>query len=332
MQNYIFKVHLPQNILLKQGDISGEENLKKEKSQITFFEKELMTVNGKGCIVLDFGKEYFGYLKLLICKIQTEDYHANIRIRLGESAAECSADFGHHGAGNYHGIHDMTLNVSQFMEYQTGLNGFRFVRIDFLDDCTFELINCQLVSREEEINNVGYFRCNDELLNRIFDTAVRTVTLCQQNGFIWDGIKRDRIVWIGDLMLEELAIMYLSADKERIFNCLELARKECDLPFWINSIPCYSLWYILVLWDLYYKTGDMSFLETNREYVQAVVKQFYDGIDDNGNFDFKSIAFDEDMSFFLDWESFETDDAVIGVKSFIVYSMKVVKKLFAVLK
>ena len=169
------------------------------------------------------------------------------------------------------------------------------------------------------------------MLNEIFDTAVRTVTLCHQNGLLWDGIKRDRIVWIGDLFPEALAVLDLSFDKKRVFDCLEIARKESDFPFWINSIPCYSMWYLLVLWDLYEKTGNQSYLETNREFVVSTLKQIDKGIDKNGNIDFKSIAFDEDMTFFLDWESFRTEDAVTGVKCFIFYAMRVAEKILAVL-
>ena len=52
----------------------------------------------------------------------------------------------------------------------------------------------------------------DALLNRIIDTAAYTLKLNLQNGYIWDGIKRDRLVWSGDLHQEILLSMYLYGD------------------------------------------------------------------------------------------------------------------------
>lgn len=51
----------------------------------------------------------------------------------------------------------------------------------------------------------GYFKCGNETVNRIYETAARTLTLCIQNGMLWDGIKRDRLVWVGDMYPEVLA-------------------------------------------------------------------------------------------------------------------------------
>lgn len=332
MTDYIYSTVLPQKILLKSDNVIGDDNLKKDKEQIVFFEKELMTVKGKGFIVLDFGKEYFGFLKLLVCKINSSDYCAKLRIRLGESAAECCAELGHKEAGIFHGVRDLTTDIYQFSEFETPLSGFRFARVDFLTDCEFELINCKLISREEKINNVGYFKCNDESLNAIFETAKRTVTLCQQNGLIWDGIKRDRIVWIGDLMTEALAILDLSFDKERIYRCLDCAKNEAKMPFWINSIPSYSLWYIIILWELYFRTGNIVYLKNNEDYIRQILKQINGCIDETGNINFKSAAPDEDMSYFLDWESFDTADAVIGENCLILYAIKKAEKIFNELK
>ena len=111
MTDYIYTTILPQKFLAKSDNVFDERNLQKNKEQITFFEKELVIIKGKGFIVVDFGKEYFGLLKLMFCKINSPNYSATIRIRLGESAAECSAEFGYKGAGNYHGVRDMSVNV-----------------------------------------------------------------------------------------------------------------------------------------------------------------------------------------------------------------------------
>ena len=48
----------------------------------------------------------------------------------------------------------------------------------------------------------GYITTGDTELNKIIDTAAYTLKLCFRNGYIWDGIKRDRLVWSGDLNQE----------------------------------------------------------------------------------------------------------------------------------
>ena len=49
-----------------------------------------------------------------------------------------------------------------------------------------------------DVPQIGAFRCDDERLNRIWQVGAYTVQLNMQE-YLWDGIKRDRLVWIGDM-------------------------------------------------------------------------------------------------------------------------------------
>lgn len=42
------------------------------------------------------------------------------------------------------------------------------------------------------------FNCSDPLLNNIWMMGAYTVQLNMQD-YLWDGVKRDRLVWVGDL-------------------------------------------------------------------------------------------------------------------------------------
>ena len=53
-----------------------------------------------------------------------------------------------------------------------------------------------------DIPYLGSFTCDDPLLNNIWKTAAWTVHLNMQN-YLWDGIKRDRLAWQGDLRFVE---------------------------------------------------------------------------------------------------------------------------------
>ena len=66
----------------------------------------------------------------------------------------------------------------------------------------------------KEIRAISVFRdipykrlisLQDERLNRIWQTGAYTVHLNMQE-YIWDGIKRDRLVWIGDLHPEVMTV------------------------------------------------------------------------------------------------------------------------------
>lgn len=327
---YVLEELLPVSVVKTIGNVIGTDSLFRNKEQIVFEEGERTVFDGKGSIILDFGKEYYGMLRIMVCRVLPENSVAKIKIRLGESLAECCAEGGEKNSLNFHGIKNMDFDVMMFSDIQTGYNGFRYARIDVLSDCIFEIINCKLVSRREKINRLGYFESDNERVNQIFDTAARTVELCQQNGLIWDGIKRDRIVWIGDLHPEALAVLALTGDGDRVIKCLELMTKQQDFG-WINNIPSYSIWYIIVLAEVYYKTANRQYILDNRSVILKILKQIDLSIDDSGNVDFKKIAYDSDMSFFLDWQSFETFDAEIGTKCLIKYGIKVAFDLLSII-
>ena len=80
---------------------------------------------------------------------------------------------------------------------EIGNSGFRFVRIDVLGDSTeLQLKEVRAISTFRDIPYLGSFRCNDERLNRIWKTGAYTVHLNMQE-YLWDGVKRDRLVWVG---------------------------------------------------------------------------------------------------------------------------------------
>ncbi len=326
--SYTQKAIMPINIVKKTENVIGENCLFSKKNQILTSETEKMIIKGKGFVILDFGKEYFGLLRLLINEVKTNDFTTNIRIRFGESVAETCSNIGYKNASNSHSIRDFVITVTQNSEYQTGTSGFRFVRIDNIEDCELHLVNAQLLSIEAYCEDIVRFSSSDERLNDIFNTAFRTVKLCRQNELIWDGIKRDKLVWIGDLHPESLSIMYTLGEYKRVYDCLTEEKRVSQLPKWINGIPAYSMWYVVVLWEVYFRTGNREYLFENKDYLLGLINQMNYCIDDDGNCDFKRAYFDWDMSPFLDWATFQTPNAEIGMKSLFVYALSLLKNIF----
>ena len=94
-----------------------------------------------------------------------------------------------------------------------GDSGFRFARLDFFEGGIISIKNIYAAFEYRDLKRLGSFECSDSVINKIFDTAAYTVELCMQN-MLWDGIKRDRLVWIGDVHPEMLSILSLfGADK-----------------------------------------------------------------------------------------------------------------------
>ena len=61
----------------------------------------------------------------------------------------------------------------------------------------------------KDVEYKGSFSSSDPLINRIWDVGAYTVHLNMQE-YIWDGIKRDRLVWVGDMHPETTTIQALS--------------------------------------------------------------------------------------------------------------------------
>ena len=141
-----------------------------------------------------------------------------------------------------------------------------------------------------------------------------------QNGYIWDGIKRARLVWAGDLHQEILLSMYLYGDYENIQNSLKFLKEETSPDKWINGLPSYSAWWVINLCDYYRLSGNYNFFKENQDYAQSVIKNINGCIDDSGEMDF-SIA-PHWMPYFLDWPTTGTPDAKTGTAALLVYMAK----------
>jgi hypothetical protein len=230
----------------------------------------LFTNNGENpAILLDFGREIHGGIEIG-CGLYTEDKAltrstVKCRIRLGESATEAMSELREKGACNGHGMRDMTEDlISNGMRF-FGDMGFRFVRIDLLEPGTLQLEYVKAVSRMRPFRKVGDFRSSDERLNRIFDTALQTANLCAQT-FIWDGIKRDRLVWAGDMYPQICTHLAVYGNEPVIAESLAYLADITPADSWM-CIPSYSMWWLCGVYEHYFATGDKSFISARKGYI-----------------------------------------------------------------
>ena len=130
------RYRLPTRIVAYEGDISNVESLLKEKDQqIYLSERDLLLVKGAGYVVLDFGEELCGGIRILTSIGPKMNPSMKIRIRLGESVSETYSEIVPDGsATNDHAIRDAVVEVPAYSDQSFLDSGFRFVRIDFLSD------------------------------------------------------------------------------------------------------------------------------------------------------------------------------------------------------
>ena len=312
----------PVRIIEQSGNIDGiEKFLQPIDMQIGTSEDRLVHITGKAHILFDFGMEYNGGVRVLMH--HSKEGVTRVRIRCGESVAEACAELGEKGAHNHHTLRDSVAELVDLSDMSFFETGFRFVRVDFPEgtDTYIKAITAVYVHRD--LTPVGDFKCNDERVNKIFEIASRTLTLNMQR-YIWDGIKRDRLVWVGDMHPETMGIISLFGSDSSVTESLEYARAHTPLPEWINSIQTYSMWWVIILADYYRHNGDASYIVSQRAYIDGVVRQIADLIADDG-----SIKVGNECLF--DWPSHEKPDEIIGITSLIYLAAQKAKELFRVL-
>ena len=306
------EIQFPVRIVKTEGEFINAESLLREKPlQIGLSERDVAAVKGDGYIVLDFGKEICGTARILT---YARGGDGKIRLRFGESVGETMAEIGYKGACNDHSNRDIETHLRDFSDMRFCQTGFRFLRIDFTG---YSQVLLKSVVAEGEIfaaKVIYNYRGGDPLTARIFDTAKRTLDLCASSGYIWDGVKRDRLVCIGDMYPETMAIATLYGRQEVVERSLDFIVDQTPLPGWMNGMPAYSMWWIIILTDYARKTGANEYLKGRIPYMKALVAQMNEFVDDAGNMTYPG--------FFVDWPTHDQPDEPAGMRAINIMAAK----------
>ncbi len=271
----------PCRIVATGGDVKQTQFLLNERAlQIGLNEPECTELGSCGSVILDFGREIAGRARIIT---YSADGNKKIRLRFGESVSETCAEIGENNATNDHSLRDFTAELVNWSDMTFGNTGFRFLRLDVPEGSSFCIKSVVAVPEIDRREQIGAFECDDPLVNKIWDTAAYTLRLCIQNGFLWDGIKRDRLVWIGDLSCEMHAIYCLYGDLPEVRNSLNFAQREGNPPDWINGIPMYSLWWLIELADEVEHTGDTEYAREKSSYVRSLLSAVDENVSETGD-------------------------------------------------
>ena len=305
MKEFIF----PVKIVACEKAVNEQNLLMKQPMQIGLNEAYTADFQAGGYVILDYGKEMCGSVRLLVFG----SANATARIRFGESLTECCSDIGtKQNATNDHAIRDYTAYLPNYSDMTFVDTGFRFVRIDF--DAHVKVKSAIAVNHILKKPAVYTYQGKDELIARIFETAKRTVDLCASSGYVWDGVKRDRLVWIGDMHPEMLALTALYGKLPEIERSLDFIKKQTPLPGWMNNFPTYSMWWIIILADYYEKTGAKAFIQKQLSYLEGLIAQMDACVTEEGALAYPSL--------FVDWPTQSTPQVEPGSRAINIMAMK----------
>lgn len=229
------------------------------------------TLQPGGMLLLDFGIELHGGIRIV-----NMYGGGRIRLRFGESASEAM------GTPNQdHAIHDTELLVPAMGMLEYGNTAFRFVRIDALEG-ELQLINVVAVALYRDLKRTGSFHSSDERLNAVWQTGAYTLQMNMQD-YIYDGVKRDRLVWMGDLHPEICGILSVFEDVSLIPASLDFVRNHTPLPQLMNNITSYSIWWVVNQYEYYLHRGDLEYLKRQQQYLSGLLEQLATYVREDGS-------------------------------------------------
>lgn len=219
-------------------------------------------------LMLDFGREVNGQLRL----VSAADHPTQVSVAYGESEEEATYR-------PYLGARLLYLPPNGAALGPKG--AFRYVLLRFPESASLAQAHVDGITYPVEYR--GSFRSSDELLNRIWETGAYTAHLCMLDG-IWDGAKRDRARWMGDLDVSGRAISAVFADRFLMEETLQKLVRDRPATADVNTISGYSPLWISGVADFYRRIGDRAFLNELRPDLLQLLSVMYGEFDQNGLF------------------------------------------------
>ena len=226
-------------------------------------------------LLLDFGQEVTG-------RIQVRGTGGTVLIGTGESRGEAL----HCPWG---GVHLLPLKAGEVES--TPYSAFRYATVQFYGQGTIRLNRLRLDFKYYPVKYRGAFACSDPLLTQIWYTGAYTAHLCMQKQ-IWDGPKRDRGLWMGDMQVTGRSINYAFLDRYLMELSLRLVRLESQggkaanaTPTgYVNGLPGYSNAWFCALYDFYLHSGDMTFIRSQHQLLLSMLRYVKQGFNKNNIF------------------------------------------------
>ncbi len=286
------KVIYPTRVVLTKGNVTGAQYLTKIRpAQVAIYGyTDQCTLDNRNstenaAVLVDFGREIHGTVTVSVWNqtgwTEARPYIDYI-LRLGESVSEALTPIGTKNAGNDHAVRDSVKQTGPWSSNESNESGFRFAYVELVSPDVYLELRCiqgTLIYRDIEYR--GSFTSSDPLLDQMYDTAAYTVHLNMQR-YLWDGIKRDRLVWAGDMNTELATILAVFGDNEVVRKSLDFVKSVTPTDESMNGISAYNLWWLLCHYDLYMGTGDYDYLKEQKDYFSELLLRYVTYVGEDG--------------------------------------------------
>ena len=200
-------------------------------------------------ILLDFGQEASGRVLFE----SASERPAHVTLQYGESLGELQ--------------HAPYLGVNPLLVPPRGLargpkSGFRYALIRFLPGSgpvAFSKISLEGIYHP--VHYLGSFASSDERLNRIWETSAYTAHLCMQDS-IWDGVKRDRGRWMGDMEVIDRVVADVFGDLHLANDAMAQLIGPAPVKDHVDGLPGYSAFWIVGEAEYVRRSGDIAQLRS----------------------------------------------------------------------
>ena len=310
------RYYLPVNKVLRaDGGVTNYERLIGNNDvQIRCHNVGEMTILPTGgSLYVDYGMAIHGGVRIV-----GRAKSGKVNLRFGESVSELIGE-----ANQDHSVINTVLDLPYIGMHEFGSTVFRFVKITNLSEEPLVLFNLIAVALESDLEVTGSFESSDERLNQIWKTAIRTLHLCLQD-YIYDGSKRDRLLWVGDMHPEFRGMFAAYSDYSLIRKSLDYMIQTTPVGNPMNGIWTYSCWLIICFYDYYMATGDKDFLLKHKDYICQVINQYAEFVAPDGAEvmpDWK----------FLDWPNEDNPKSKhAGIQALLIWMLENGAKIFTV--
>jgi hypothetical protein len=179
---------------------------------------------------------------------------------------------------------------------ENSLSALRWLEIDNRSEEPVRIAECWLEYTAIPYGGAGGFECDDSAVNEAWAMGIYTVELCTQPSrftqrplagpfsdyAIWDGVRRDKDVWGGDLRPASLVWLYAFDRPEVVKNTLEVLLSQQhaagDEEGIIPGSGAYgqlfyewTMWTVVNLWEYAWITGDLAYVEANRQRLIGIL-------------------------------------------------------------
>jgi hypothetical protein len=259
--------------------------------------------NTPATVILDFGKEVGGTPFVTVSSSGT----ATVRVATGEALPFLTA--GSNGAYNSDNGSAVTFSVNGARTYTGALRGgFRFAAVQLTTVGSVTLTGAGVTFkayRATADRYQGHFISSDDQLNRMWYAGAYTAQLdmvptgvasCFNVPVIFDGAKRDRAIWSGDLAVSNpVAQLSLGSNsaaylKGSINSIINLQSSNGRLTSAVGFRGCgafdyamtYSAYSAIIAIQYYHYTNDSAFITGIRTKLEAATAYHATRLDANG--------------------------------------------------